>query len=390
MIKKISALTGAHAVAEAMRQINPGVVALFPITPQTPIVEKFSDYYANGLVDTELIRTESEHSAMSVVMGAEAAGVRAMTATSSQGLAYMWEVVGAAAGLRLPIVMPIANRYVGSPINIHCDHSDSMYCRDLGWIQIFCETNQECYEHTFLALRLAEKVSLPAMVLQDGFITSHCVENVTTFDDKTVKKFIGEYKPKFPLIDVDKPKAVGPIELPDYLFETQYQMVEGMDLALKEYIRIGKELEKITGNKYDFFEEYELRDAEAVIIVTSSTAGTTKSVIDKMRKAGKKVGLLKIKLYRPFPYKEVGEVLDRLNKAKFAVMDRAVNKGSVPPLYTDILISSYKLNKKPKIQSIVFGLGGREILEKDIENIFNDLLKDKINENETEYIGLRK
>ena len=244
MSKKMLALTGAHAVAEAMRQINPGVVALFPITPQTPIVEKFSEFYANGLVDTELVRAESEHSAMSIVVGAEAAGVRSMTATSSQGLAYMWEIVGVASGLRLPIVMPVANRYVGAPINIHCDHSDSMYCRDLGWIQIFCETNQECYENTLLSLRLSEKVLLPTMVLQDGFITSHCVENVEILDDESVKKFVGEYKPKFPLIDTDKIVAVGPIQLQDYLFETQYQSVVAMDSVVDEYIKNWKRIAK--------------------------------------------------------------------------------------------------------------------------------------------------
>ncbi len=390
MGKKMLALTGAHAVAEAMRQINPGVVALFPITPQTPIVEKFSEYYANGLVDTELVRAESEHSAMSIVMGAEVAGVRAMTATSSQGLAFMWEVVGTAAGLRLPIVMPVVNRYVGAPINIHCDHSDSMYCRDLGWIQIFCETNQECYENTLLAIRLAEKVNLPIMVLQDGFITSHCVENVEILEDKLAKDFLGEYKPKFPLLDTDKPVAIGPIELQDYLFETQYQAVESSMQVIYEYLKIGKELNSITNNKYDIFESYELDDADAVIIVSSSTAGTVKSVIDRMRKENKKVGLLKIKLYRPFPYKEIADVLNKLNSKHFAVMDRAISKGALPPLYTDILSSCFMLSKRPKMQSIVFGLGGREITEKEIENIFNNLLNNKINENEIEYVGLRK
>ncbi len=390
MGKKMLALTGAHAIAEAMRQINPGVVALFPITPQTPIVEKFSEYYANGLVDTELVRAESEHSAMSIVIGAEAAGVRAMTATSSQGLAFMWEVVGTAVGLRLPIVMPVVNRYVGAPINIHCDHSDSMYCRDLGWIQIFCETNQECYENTLLAVRLAEKVNLPVMVLQDGFITSHCVENVEILEDKLAKDFLGEYKPKFPLLDTDKPVAIGPIELQDYLFETQYQAVESSMQVIYEYLKIGKELSSITNNKYDIFESYELDDADAVIIVSSSTAGTVKSVIDRMRKENKKVGLLKIKLYRPFPYKEIADALNKLNSKHFAVMDRAISKGALPPLYTDILSSCFMLSKRPKIQSIVFGLGGREITEEEIENIFNNLLNNKINENEIEYVGLRK
>lgn len=390
MSKITLALTGAHAAAEAMRQINPGVVALFPITPQTPIVEKYSEYYANGIVDTELVRAESEHSAMSIIMGAQAAGVRAMTATSSQGLAYMWEVVGIAAGLRLPIVMPVTNRALGAPINIHCDHADSMYCRDLGWIHLFCETAQEVYENTLLSIRLAEKVMLPAMVLQDGFITSHSVERVDILDDESAKKFIGEYKPKNPLINTDRPKTVGPIQLQDYYYETQYQGVEALESVLEEYITIGKELEKLTGTKYELFEEYKLEDAEVAIIVSSSTSGTTKEVVDKMRDDGKKVGLLNIKLYRPFPYKEIAKALNHLHLNNIAVLDRALSRGAMPPLYTDIKLSVSSLNKIPKIQSCVFGLGGRDIIQKDIEEIFENLLKGKIKENETEYIGLRK
>lgn len=390
MSKTTLALTGAHAVAEAMRQINPGVVAMFPITPQTPIVEKFSEFHANGLVDTELVRSESEHSALSIVMGSEAAGVRSMTATSSQGLAYMWEVVGAAAGLRLPIVMPVANRALGAPINIHCDHADSMYCRDLGWMQLFSENGQEAYENTLLAVRLAEKVSLPIMVLQDGFITSHSSEKVEILDDESVKKFVGEYKPKFPLLNTDKPVTVGAIELQDYYFETQYQSMEAMDNALDEYLKIGKELEKLTGHKYDLFEEYKVKDAEAIIITSSSTAGTTKEVVDKMRNEGKKVGLLKIKLYRPFPYKEIAKALNHLNLNHIAVLDRSLSRGAMPPVYTDIKLAVSGLNKIPKIQSYVFGLGGRDILQKDIEEVFEKLLKGKVAENTIEYIGLRK
>lgn len=390
MPKITLALTGAHAVAEAMRQINPGVVALFPITPQTPIVEKYSEYYANGIVDTELVRSESEHSAMSIVMGAEAAGVRAMTATSSQGLAYMWEVVGTTAGLRLPIVMPVANRAIGAPINIHCDHADSMYCRDLGWIHLFCETAQEAYENTLLSIRLAEKVMLPAMVLQDGFITSHSVERVDILDDESAKKFLGEYKPRNPLMDTDHPKTVGPIQLQDYYYETQYQGVVALESVLEEYLTIGKELEKLTGTKYELFEEYKLEDAEVAIVVSSSTSGTTKEVVDRMRDAGKKVGLLNIKLYRPFPYKEMAKALNHLHLNNIAVLDRALSRGAMPPLYTDIKLSVSSLNKIPKIQSCVFGLGGRDIIQKDIEEVFENLLKGKVKENIVEYIGLRK
>ncbi|MBN2518188.1 MAG: pyruvate ferredoxin oxidoreductase, partial [Candidatus Altiarchaeota archaeon] len=230
-MSKVKPITGAEAVAEAMRQIDPDVVAAYPITPQTPIMEKFAEFYANGLVTSELITVESEHSAMSAVIGAAAAGARSMTATSSVGLALMFEAVNVASGLRLPIVMPISNRSISAPINIHCDHSDTMPCRDSGWIQIYAEDAQEAYENTLMAVRICEDhdVMVPAMVCQDGFITSHGVQNTTIFDDEPVKKFVGEYKPIFNLLDVAHPITIGAIELTDYFFETKRQQVEGME-----------------------------------------------------------------------------------------------------------------------------------------------------------------
>ena len=221
-------MTGAQSVAHAMRQINPDVVAAFPITPQTAIMQNFATFHADGAVDTELVRVESEHSAMSCCVGASAAGARAMTATASAGLALMWEILGVASGSRLPIVMPVVNRALSSPINIHCDHSDAMGCRDHGWIQIFNEDAQEAYEATFLAVRLAEKMMLPAMVCLDGFITSHGVQNVEIFDDKTVRDFVGEYQPKKWLLNTDDPVTVGPLELQDYFFETQIHWADAM------------------------------------------------------------------------------------------------------------------------------------------------------------------
>jgi len=249
-------LTANYAIAEAMRQISPDVVAAYPITPQSAIVERFAKFVANGIVDTEMVRVESEHSAMSACVGASMAGARAMTATCSAGLALMWEILGVASGLRCPIVMPVANRALSAPINIHCDHSDSMGARDLSWIQIYCENAQEAYENVFLALKLAEHsdVQLPVMVCEDGFITSHCVQNVRIYEDDAIKKFISERKPEFDLLDLKSPITVGAIELQDYYFETKRQQEEAMGKALKIYLDAGKELSKTTGNKYPYSE----------------------------------------------------------------------------------------------------------------------------------------
>jgi len=379
-------LTGNHAVAEAMRQINPDVVAVYPITPQSEIVEKFSEFVANGLVDTGLINAESEHSALSACVGASASGARAMTATSSAGLAFMWEILGVASGLRLPIVMPVVNRALSAPINIHGDHSDSMGARDFGWVQIYSENPQEAYENTLLAVKLAEHkdVLLPAMVMQDGFITSHCVENVKVMDDKIVKDFIGEYKLQNPLLDLKNPVTVGPLQLTDYYFETKRQQHQATENAKQIYLEVGRELKKLTGNNYGYFEKYKVDDADAVVVTMSSTAGTTKAVVDKMRQQGKKVGLLKIKLFRPFPYKEVADALDGRT---IGVLDRSMSFGAFPPLFTDVKNALF--GSKAKIKSYVFGLGGRDIYESCIENIFEHLLEGKFDD-KIKFVGLRE
>ena len=382
-------LSGAQAVAEAMRQINPDVVVAYPITPQTPVVEYFAQFVANGLVDTETIPVESEHSAMSATVGAAAAGARAMCATSSQGLALMWEVVAAVPGLRLPIVMPIVNRALSAPINIHCDHSDTMGATTIGWIQIFSENAQEAYENMFLALRLAEHkdVLIPAMVMQDGFIISHGVENVKILDDDVVKKFVGERNPDRFLLDVKNPYTIGPLALPDYYFEIKRQQEEAIMNAKRIYLEVGEDLSKLTGNKYPYFEEYRIEDATAVIIVLSSAAGTAKDAIDEMRVDGKKVGLLKPKLFRPFPYKEIRDAVK--NIPVIGVLDRSISFGSYAPLYTEIRNSLFELENKPKLQSYIFGLGGKDIFKSDIKQIFEELLSGKVNPEEQKYIGLR-
>ena len=383
------ALSGGQAVAVAMKQINPDVVAAYPITPQTPIIETFAQFVADGEVNTELINVESEHSALSAVVGASAAGGRAMTATASQGLALMAEIVYIASGSRLPIVMAIANRALSAPINIHCDHTDSMFLRDSGWIQIYSENAQEAYDNMLIALKVAENknVLTPAMVMQDGFITSHSVQNVEILDDKIVKKFVGKYNPEHPLLNTKKPITVGPLDLFDYFFEHKYQQAEAMENSRKIIRQVDKEFYELTGRKYDFIEKYKTNDADRIIIVLSSTAGTAKMVVDEMRKKGEKVGLIKIRTMRPFPNAEILQALK--NVKSVAVLDRSISYGNYSPVFTEVRSTLYDLDKKPKLYNYIYGIGGRNIGLDDIRKVFKNLIKGNISDR-INYIGLRK
>jgi len=378
-VKNRVAKTANEAFAEAMRQINPDVVAAYPITPATEIVQIFSQFVADGLVDTEFVAVESEHSAMSACIGASAAGARAMTGTSSQGLALMWEMLYIASGLRLPIVMAVVNRALSSPINIHCDHSDTFGARDTGWIQIYSENVQETYDNVFQAVRIAEHpdVKLPALVTTDGFILSHCLETIEMLTDEEVKEFIGTPPERDNLLKSlieDKSITLGALDLQDYYFEHKRQQAEGMKGALKVIPEIGKEFGDKFGRYYGFFEEYKLDDADVGIVVIGSTAGTAKEVVDEMRKEGKKVGLLKLRVYRPFPAEQLAKALSNLKVV--GVMERVEGMaGFVSPLYPEISASLYDYDKKPVLLDFVYGLGGRDVKIEDIKGIFNDLLK---------------
>ncbi|MFH0987468.1 MAG: pyruvate ferredoxin oxidoreductase [Patescibacteria group bacterium] len=375
---QILPLTGGVAAAEALRQIGIEVFTVYPITPQTPIAENFAEMVANGRSDSELIHVESEHSSMSAAVGAAAAGAKTATATSSQGLALMAEIVYVASGLRLPILMPIANRALSAPINIHCDHSDSMMCRDSGWIQIYTETAQEFYENLILAFKIAKdkNVFLPAMVMSDGFITTHQVEKVKIFEDKAIQKFLGKYQPPYDLLNIKKPIMVGPFSLQDSYFEFKISQEEAIENSKEVFLREGKNLKKITGSDYYYFEKYRLNDAKFAIVTMSSTAGTVKAVVDSLRKKGQKVGLLKLRLFRPFPYKELNQALRKLKA--IAVLDRSLSFGANPPLFAEVKQSL--AGEKIALQKYVFGLGGRDIFEKDIEKVFKDLKDGKTNE----------
>jgi pyruvate ferredoxin oxidoreductase alpha subunit len=370
----IMGLLGNEAVAHAMRQINPDVVAAYPITPQTELMHQFAEFHSDGLVDTELVLVESEHSAMSATVGASAAGARAMTATSANGLALMWEIVYIAASLRLPIVMPVINRALSGPINIHCDHSDTMGARDSGWIQIFSENCQEAYDNAIMAVKISENknILLPTMITLDGFILSHTLERVELLDDEQVKKFVGDYKPEHSLLDVDHPVTYGPLDLQDYYFEHKRQQVEAMKHVLPVIEQVSKEYGKLSGREYSLIEEYRMDDAERAIILMGSSVGTAKDVVDDLRNDGEKVGLIKIRVYRPFPYDAIHGALKKVKAA--AVLDRAISFGTYGgPVYTDVRATLYGNGVNLPVMNYIYGLGGRDIDKAQIKSAFDGL-----------------
>ena len=354
-------LSGNEAVAVAMKQINPDVVAAFPITPSTEIPQYFSTFVSNGVVDTEFVAVESEHSAMTACIGAEAAGARAMTATSANGLSLMWEMIYIASSLRLPIVMSLVNRAVSGPLNIHNDHSDAMGVRDAGWIMLFSENNQEAYDNMVMAHRIAEHkdVRLPIMICQDGFITSHSIENIELIEDEKVKEFVGTYKPEHYLLNKKEPMAIGPLDLQAYLFEHKYQQAEGMRNAKKVIAEVSAEFEKMTGRKYSFFEEYKMEDAEYVVVCMNSTAGTAKFTVDNLRSKGIKAGLLKIRMFRPFPASEIAEALSKESIKSIAVLDKSDSvNGAGGALFEDVTSAMYVNNKHVSTVNYIYGIGG--------------------------------
>ena len=386
-------LSGNEAAATAMRQINPDVVAAFPITPSTEIPQYFSTFVANGSVDTVFVAVESEHSAMSACIGAEAAGARAMTATSANGLSLMWEMIYIASSLRLPIVMSLVNRAVSGPLNIHCDHSDAMGVRDSGWIMLFSENNQEAYDNLLMAHRIAEHkdVLLPLMVCQDGFITSHSIENIELLEDEKVKNFVGQYHPDHYLLNKEAPMAIGPLDVQAYLFEHKTQQANAMKHAKDVILEVSKEFEKLTGRPYSFFEEYRLEDAEIAIVCMNSTAGTTKFVVDQLRNQGIKAGLLKVRMFRPFPGEEIAKALSHLKAV--AVLDRADSLNAQGgALYEDITSAMYVAKNTVPVVNYVYGIGGRDTKADDIESVYTDLQEIATTgkmDNPYRYLGLR-
>lgn len=375
-MKTHKALNGNQAIAEAARQVDPDVVAAYPITPSTAIVETIAQFKADGLITGEFVCPESEHSAMSVCIGASSAGGRVMTATSSQGLALMWEMLYIAAGLRLPIVAGIANRALSAPLNIHGDHSDTMGARDSGWIQIYSENCQEAYDNFIQAFRIGEHLDVrtPVLVGLDGFIISHATEYVQVEDDAEVKEFVGEFHPIYPLLDTDRRITVGPLDFTDYYFEHKRAQLEGIDNSSRVIEEVGLEFGRKFGRSYGFFEEYRMDDAEVCIVVMSSAAGTAKDAVDELRSEGMRIGLLKPRVFRPFPQEKIAEALKKMTAV--AVLDRATSPGAYgAPLFADIRNALYDYDRRPKIANYVYGLGGRDIKVEHFKEVASKLEK---------------
>ena len=386
-------LSGNEAISYAIKQVNPDVMPAFPITPSTEIPQYVANYIANGEMDTEFIPVESEHSSMSATIGASAAGARALTATSSCGMALMWEELYVAASNRLPLALCLVNRALSGPININCDHSDSMGARDTGFIQIYAESNQEVYDNFVQAYRISEHkdVMLPIMICQDGFITSHAVENIELLEDEEVKNFVGEYQPENFLLNADQPMALGPYAVSNYYMETKMAQNTAMNNAKKVILEVGKEYGQLSGREYGFFEEYRLEDAEYAMVIIGSAAGTSKDAVDKLREQGMKVGLLKLRVFRPFPDEEIAKALS--NCKTVAIMDRCEGfRGKGGPLGAEVKAAIYDHANHVKAFNLIYGLGGRDFTVEEAERIYKDLEaydKNGATFEEYRYVGLR-
>jgi pyruvate ferredoxin oxidoreductase alpha subunit len=373
--QKTLAVTGNTMVAEAMRQCAPDVMAAYPITPQTTIVEEFAKFVANGRVHTEYVTVESEHSAMSACVGASAAGARVMTATSSQGLALMWEELYIAAGMRLPIVMANANRALSAPINIHCDHSDIMGARDAGWVVLFAETAQEAYDNTIMAVRIAEHpdVMLPVMTCLDGFITTHSIDRAEIMDDATVKAFVGEYKPENALLDTEHPVSHGNFAgLGGPYFEFKRAQRNAIDRSAAVITAVADEWSAICGRSFGNVEGWGMEDADLAIVAIGSTAGNARAVARELRAQGVRVGVLKVRVFRPFPFADIAEAL--VGCKAVAVLDRAESFGAEGgPLFLEVRSALYDRTERPEIVNYIYGLGGSDVKLELMRQVYSDL-----------------
>ncbi len=370
------AMEGNEAVAEAMRQINPDVVAAYPITPSTEIVQNFAQFVADGAVDTNFVAVESEHSAMSACLAAAVAGGRVMNATSANGLALMWEILYIVSSLRQPVILSVVNRALSGNINIHCDHSDGMGARDTGWVQLYAEDVQEAYDNLIQAVVIGEReeVRLPVMNCLDGFLLSHSYELLEVEDDEAVREFVGPYQAINPMLDIENPLTFGPLDLYDYYFEHKRSQMEAYPPAKEAIIAEGKRFGEVFGREYGLLEGFMLDDAELVVVAMGSTCGTLRDVVQAARADGVKAGMLKIRAFRPFPAEEIAAALG--NASAVAVLDRAVSFGAhAGPLYAEITSAMYSYGKQVPTNNYIYGLGGREILPDDLATCFADLAK---------------
>lgn len=378
-------MEASHAVSEAVKSLEPDVIAAYPITPQTHIVERISEFVANGQIKSEYIRVESEFTAISACLGAQATGVRSYTSTSSQGLALMHEILFIVSGMRLPVLMSVVNRALSAPINIWNDHQDSISERDTGWLQLYVETAQEAYDMTLMQARISEdnRVMLPSMVCMDGFTLSHVYEPVDILEKEKVDAFVPKYKPVHAVLDPEDPLTQGPIGFPSHYMEFRKELCDAVDSSLDV---IGEVMKRFNGEfpcqipmsrpeQYGHIEEYMTEDADFVIVAMGSVCGTIKEAIDQKRREGVKAGLVKIITYRPFPKKLLAETLK--GYPKVAVCEKAISPGLGGPLYTELAACLYGISDSPNIRSFIVGLGGKDVKLSHVGKIMDMTAHDK-------------
>jgi pyruvate ferredoxin oxidoreductase alpha subunit len=363
-------MTGDEAVAYAVKQADVDVVAAYPITPQTIIVERIADYVHDGELKASYVAVESEHSALSACVGASLAGARVFTATSSQGLALMWEIMWIASAMRTTIVMALANRALSAPINIHCSHDDAYAVRDAGWIQFFAENVQEAYDLTLMAFRVSEdkRVLFPSIVNLDGFILSHGLEPLYVLEDDVVREFLPPKEPVNP-IDPERPMTYGPLALFDYYFEFKKAQAEAFKSVYPVILEVFREYEKYSGRKYEPVKAYGVEDADVAVLILGSSAGTARYVARRLRSKGEKVGVVSLTLYRPFP---VSDLVAKLKGVKaLVVMDRSYSFGSPgAQLFMDVAAAFANESERPLLINAIYGLGGRDLLPEHVEEAF--------------------
>ncbi len=393
-LRDIEVWDGNMAASQAMRQVQIDVVAAYPITPSTPIVENYGNFLANGYVDGEFIMVESEHAAMSGCIGAAAAGGRVATATSSQGFALMVETLYQASGMRLPIVLNVVNRALAAPLNVNGDHSDMYLGRDSGWIQFDAYNPQEAYDLNFIAFKVAEDhdVRLPAMVHQDGFMTSHTAQGVHTLDDDTAYSFVGDFQPMNDMLDLDNPVTHGVQTEEDWHFE--HKARQQNDLMTKVFPKIEEAFdafEKLTGRKYRMVETYDTEDADAVVVCMGTSVETAVEVAREMREAGKKVGVIGIRVFRPWPFEQIREALK--NVKAIGALDRSSPHGTVGALFNEIAGALINAGSGNVLSNYIYGLGGRDLTKANLHEIFDQLLANAeaggLTTPTQQYIGLR-
>ncbi len=373
-LNEVEVWDGNMAASQALRQAQIDVVAAYPITPSTPVVQNYSSFLANGYIDGEFVMVESEHAAMSGCVGASAAGGRVATATSSQGFALMAEVLYQASGMRLPIVLVVVNRALAAPLNVNGDHSDMYLGRDSGWIQLDAFNSQQAYDLTLMAFRIGEDhdIRLPVMVHQDGFITSHTAENVHPLSDDEAYEFVGEFKPLNAMLDLSKPATYGVQTEEDWHFE--HKARQHADLMTKVFGKVEEvfdAFEEKTGRKYNIVEEYMMEDAEVAIVALGSTVETTELVAKMMREEGIKAGVVSPRLFRPWPYEQIKKALNGVKAV--ACLDRSSPNGALGTLFNEVAASLYHVENRPVVTNYIYGLGGRDFTIDDAKKIYAEL-----------------